>query len=244
MNGPEVTKVTAMPARRRSPVGLPPPATLAVILLAALLVGYAYGWATSLIPSPGDPDVFWVANLAAPFVVLPFVVASWSGRRRTMGLATTLSVGALTGAGMVSGFYGLHRVGRDPSADPGQTETLAGAYARWLSTFALGRPGGIPWLTIGVLAGGVAGLLAWLWVRRGARWAAFVAVAPLILEPLARILLGHRGIPLAGAYPRLLGNVAIWAAEAVLGVLAVWLVLRASAAEGGGRGDANAVGVA
>ena len=61
-------------------------------------------------------------------------------------------LGGLTGVGLVAGFYGLHRVGRDPNADPGEPETIAG-YGRWLSTFVLGRPGGIPWLTIGVSPG-------------------------------------------------------------------------------------------
>src|SRR4051794_36357029 len=109
----------------RQPVAGPPswPAALLLVLL-ALALGYAYGWATSQIPSPRDPDVFWAANLAAPFVVLPFAVAAWAGIRRGSGLAATISLGALTGAGMVAGFYGLHRVGRDPSA-----ESLAGAYA-------------------------------------------------------------------------------------------------------------------
>lgn len=216
-----------MPQHRRSADGPP----LGRALPAALLMGYAYGWASSLIPSPSDPDVFWVANLAAPFLVLPFAVAAWVGRRRESGLPATMSLGALTGAGMVAGFYGLHRVGRDPSADPGHSETLGGAYGRWLSTFVLGRPGGIPWLTIGVVVGCAAGVLAWLWTRRGARWAGLLAVSPLIAEPLARIALGARGIPLAGGYPRLPGNVAIWAAEAVAGLLAVWLVVRVHAGD-------------
>ena len=43
-------------------------------------VGYAYGALAAAIPSPDDPDVFWVGNLAAPFVVLPFVLVSWVAR--------------------------------------------------------------------------------------------------------------------------------------------------------------------
>ncbi|TQM55238.1 hypothetical protein [Humibacillus xanthopallidus] len=215
----------------RRPVDDPPRWVSALLVLLALVLGYAYGWVASAIPSPSDPDVFWVANLAAPFVVLPFVVAAWVGCRRASGLPGAVSLGALTGAGMVAGFYGLHRVGRDPSADPGQVETLAGAYARWLSTFVLGRPGGIPWLTIGVVCGCAAGVLAWLWTRRGARWAGLLAVSPLLLEPLARMALGARGIPLAGGYPRLPGNLTIWALEAVVGTLAVWLVVRVPTAD-------------
>lgn len=218
-----------MTPRRRPVAGLPSTGRVALGLLGALLIGYAYGWATSAIPSPSDPEVFWVANLAAPFVVLPFAVASWVERRWGAGPATAVSSGAIVGAGMVAGFYGLHRVGRDPSADPGHAETVAGAYARWLSTFVLGRPGGIPWLTIGITVGCVAGLLAWLWSRRAARWAGLLAVSPLLIEPLARITLGARGIPLAGGYPRLPGNVAIWALEAAVGGVAVWLTVRAHA---------------
>lgn len=237
MNPREITRVTGMSSRRRLADG----PRLSVVLPAALLLGYAYGWATSVIPSPSDPAVFWVANLAAPFVVLPFAVASWVGRRRTASLVpmvASIAMGALTGAGMVAGFYGLHRVGRDPSADTGQAETIAGAYARWLSTFVLGRPGGIPWLTIGVMTGCLAGLLAWLWTQRGALWAGVLAVTPLLIEPLTRIALGARGIPLMGGYPRLPGNVVIWAIEALVGVLALWLVVRAPVAGRRDRGEA------
>lgn len=226
--------MTATRTRHRSVADRP---LLAALLAVAL--GYAYGWATSAIPSPDDPAVFWVANLAAPFVVLPFVLASWLGRRLTSGPAIPVWLGAVTGAGMVAGFYGVHRVGRDPAADPGQAETLSGAYLRWLSTFVLGRPGGIPWLTIGVGAGCLAGVLAWLWTQRGSRWAGLLAVLPLIVEPLARITVGARGIPLVGDYPRLPGNVAIWAVEAMVGVGAVWLVVRASAAPPGEAASAT-----
>jgi hypothetical protein len=219
--------VTGMSSTRR-PTGGP---RLSMALPVALLLGYAYGWATSTIPSPGDPEVFWVANLAAPFVVVPFALASWVGRRRTVRPAPMIASGAVTAAGLVAGFYGLHRVGRDSSADIGQAETIAGAYARWLSTFVLGRPGGIPWLTIGVVGGCAAGVLGWLWTQRGALWAGILAVTPLVIEPLARIALGAHGIPLAGGYPRLPGNVVIWVMEALVGVLALWLVVRVPVGE-------------
>jgi len=207
---------------RRSAVGF--------ALLCGLLVGYAYGWATSAIPSPDDPDVFWVANLGAPFLVLPFFAGSWSGRRWDLGPGLMAATGGLTSTGMVAGFYGLHRVGRDPNADPGHVETLAGAYTRWLSTFVLGRPGGIPWLTIGLVSGCLAGLLALLWIR-GSRVAGLLAVSPLVLEPLARTALGARGLPLVSGYPRSSGNLAIWALEAVVGVVAVVLVWRGADGE-------------
>ncbi|HET8988360.1 MAG TPA: hypothetical protein VFN43_07595 [Humibacillus sp.] len=211
-----------MPPPRRSPVGRG-------LLAAAVVVtaGYAYGSLTAALPSPDDPDVFWVANLAAPFVALPFLVVSGLGHARAgLRLPLSLVLGALTGAAMVAGFYGLHRVGRDPNADAGQPETLAGAYGRWFSTFVLGRPGGMPWLAIGVIAGAAAGLLAWAWGTRGSRVAGVAGVAPLVLEPVARAAAGGTGVPLAGGYPRLPGNLAIWAAEAAVGFVAVWLVLR------------------
>ena len=54
-------------------------------------------------------------------------------------------------------------------------------------------------------------------------------VSPLLLEPVARMAAGIRGVPLAGGYPRLPGNLAIWAVEAAVGVVALWLVLRRGA---------------
>jgi hypothetical protein len=211
-----------MPPPRRSAVAL---GLLRVVV--AVTTGYAYGSLTAALPSPDDPDVFWLGNLAAPFVVLPFVAVSWLARTWAgLRLPLSLVLGGLTGASMVAGFYGLHRVGRDPNADPGEAESLVGAYGRWFSTFVLGRPGGIPWLTIGVISGVAAGLLGWAWVTRGSRAAGVAGVAPLLIEPVARVAVGGTGVPLAGGYPRLPGTLAIWAAETVVGVVAVWLVLR------------------
>ena len=214
-----------MPPHRRS-------AALTVLLavLVVVAVGYAYGALAAAIPSPDDPDIFWVGNLAAPFVVLPFLVVSWFARIwGDLRVPLSLVLGGLAGSGLVAGFYGLHRVGRDPNADPGEPETIVGSYGRWLSTFVLGRPDGIPWLTIGVIAGAVAGLLAWAWMTRGSRAAGVAGVSPLLLEPVARMAAGSRGVPLAGGYPRLPGNLAIWAVEAAVGVVALWLVLRRGA---------------
>ena len=202
-----------------------PPATRRPLLLALLLVavlGYAYGALTAAVPSPEDPDVFWVSNLAAPYAVLPFLGGARCARAWQPGRAVpAIAAGAVLGGCAIAGFYGLHRVGRDPQADMGYDESLAGAYARWFSTFVLGRPGGIPWLTIAVAVGAAAGLLGWLWVSRGSALAGALGVAPLLVEPVLRAA-GMAGLPLTTAYPRLPINVAIWAGELAVGAVALW----------------------
>jgi hypothetical protein len=78
-----------------------PPAPLALRALGGLgvaAVGYAYGALAAAIPSPDDPDVFWVGNLAAPFVVLPSLLVSWVARiRRDLRVPLSLVLGGLAG---------------------------------------------------------------------------------------------------------------------------------------------------
>jgi hypothetical protein len=125
---------------------------------------------------------------------------------------------------LVSGFYGLHRVGRDPSASADGVETLGAAYLRWLSTFVFGRPGGIPWLTIAAVVGVVVGVLAHRWVVRRSALAGVPVVFLLLLEPVVRLVGGGR-LPLVSGYPRRAATLTTWAAEALVGVALVVLVV-------------------
>ncbi len=210
-----------MPPLRRPGLG-----TTVGVVVGVVVVGYFAGGLLAAVPAPTDPEVFWVGNLAAPFFVLPFLVVAWLGRRLgRLPLPGATGTGGTVAVAMVGGFYALHRVGRDPRADPGYAESLAGAYRRWLSTFVLGRPGGIPWLTIGAVTGAVAGALAWAWVTRRSVAAGVIGLAPLVVEPVARVALGGRGVPLAGAYPLRRENLLVWGSEAVLGIVALWLLL-------------------
>lgn len=198
----------------------------AATVLAALFVGYAYGWVTSSVPAPQDPEEFWVANLSAPYLVLPFLTVAWAAARHSLSSGRSALLGAATGGMMIAGFYGLHRVGRESSADSGLADGIAGAYGRWFSTFLLGRPGGIPWLTIGIVTGVVAGLLAWSWSARRLRAIAVVVVGTLLLEPVARLTLGARDLPMLHGYPRTPPNVTVWLCEATVGVAALVLLRR------------------
>ena len=119
-------------------------------LAAVAVAGYAYGGLTAAIPAPTDPAVFWPGNLAAPYVALPFLAATWRFDRRRAAVA-----GAFTAMAMIAGFYGFLLVGGAVTPDalelPVTTtirDAMLIAYARWLGTFLLGVPGGIPWLTM------------------------------------------------------------------------------------------------
>lgn len=215
-----------MPPLRRPGLGTAVGVVVGLVVGVVVIGSYVAGALLAAVPAPTDPEVLWVGNLAAPFFVLPFLVVAWLGRRvGRLPLPTAAGTGGTVAVAMVGGFYGLHRVGRDPRADPGVAESLAGAYRRWLSTFVLGRPGGIPWLTIGAVAGAVAGALAWAWVTRRSVAAGVLGLAPLVVEPVARVALGGRGVPLAGAYPLSRENLLVWGSEAVLGIVALWLLV-------------------
>jgi hypothetical protein len=203
-------------------------------LVGVVAVGYVYGWLTGLLPSPSDPQVFWVSNLAAPYAVLPFLAgARLAVAAHPAKLARSVTAGALAGAAAVAGFYRLHAVGRDPHADIGVPETVAGAYVRWLSTFVLGRPGGIPWLTLAVVVGVLAGALGWVWITRGALAAGLLGVAALLLEPLGHVVAMVPDTRLVREYPALPENLVIWVGEALLGLAAVWWVHRRESGEPG-----------
>ena len=73
----------------------------ALLLVAFLLAGWTFGLLDSRIPMPSSSAVFWVGNLGAPWLVLPFLVG-WiapSRRRALLG-------GALTCVAAMVGFFG------------------------------------------------------------------------------------------------------------------------------------------
>lgn len=205
------------PATRTSPT---------VTVVAILIVGYAYGWAISSIPAPKDPELFWVANLSAPFLALPFLAAAWASARRRLSRWHAALLGGASGATMIAGFYRLHRVGREHHADSGRADGIVGDYKRWFSTFLIGRPGGIPWLSIGIVTGVVAGLLAWSWSVRKVKASAMLAAGALLIEPVARFALGPRDLPMFHGFPRTPPNLAIWACEAAVGIAALFVIRR------------------
>ena len=211
--------------RRVGVANLSAPARLACVALG----GYLFGFVTAHIPSPTDPSYFWVSNLAAPYLLIPFLAGAWHFRPWWAAGA-----GALAAAATVTGFYGLLTVGDTSSTElglPAGTDrvTLAAhAYGNWFRHLALGQPGGVPWLTLAVLGGAGFGYLGHLWCARGSRIAATVVVLAFTLEPI--VYLSH--IPLrrvANDYGLDASNAAIWGAEMLFGLAAlafVWAVPR------------------
>lgn len=192
----------------------------------AIAGAFVYGFVTSHTDSPVDASAFWIANLAAPYLLIPFVAGAWFSRAAVASLA-----GALAGAAAIAGFYNVLGVGDVTNAQLGLPPTasarsvLLHAYQDWVRTLVLGGPGGRPWLTVAVAAGAVAGYLGYRWRRQGSRLAATAVVSALVLEPLVH-LAGLHVPPVAPNYDFTRENVAVWAAEALVGVLAlawVWV---------------------
>ena len=199
-------------------------AALRLLVLAAL--GYAWGAFTNGLPAPSDPAAFWVANLCAPYVILPFLAGSWGFRAPGAALA-----GALVAGAAIAGFYGFLTVGDvtnsqlDLAVNVTARDVVIEAYRRWLGTFLLGTPGGIPWLTIGIVVGAVAGYLGFAWRARAATWAAVGVLALLLVEPALYVLLATV-VPIGPDYALDGGNLAVWGAEALVGMVAIALVAR------------------
>jgi hypothetical protein len=198
----------------------------AVRLLLLAIAGDAWGAFTNGLPAPSDPATFWVANVCAPYVILPFLAGSWGFRAPGAALAGAVVTGAA-----IAGFYGFLTVGDvtnsqlDLAVNVTARDVVIEAYRRWLGTFLLGVPGGIPWLTIGIVVGAVAGGLGYVWRVRAATWAAVVVMALLAVEPVLYLLLAAV-VPVGPDYALSGPNLAIWGAEAVVGLIAIALVAR------------------
>jgi hypothetical protein len=145
---------------------------------------------------------------------------------------------------MVAGFYGFLAVGGGTPSElelPVTTtvrEAMLIAYGRWLSTFLLGVPGGIPWLTIAAAVGALSGLLGHAWAAEGRTWAGVVVASLFVIEPIVRVLGAAGVLPIGGANGLLPANLAIWGIEAVFGLAAIVLVARS----GGATAPAQGVG--
>lgn len=198
---------------------------------ALVAVALVYGWLTSRIEAPDDASVFWVGNLAAPYLILP-AVAGATRRTRLRGAM----LGALTGAAMVFGFYGFFGVGDvtysqlELGFDVTPRDAMLEAYGDWFRTFLLGDPGGRPWLAAALLAGGVMGALGHRGAWHGSQAALAVAAAALILEPLVYLSGANRlwGTPRLSLTAAI---VAVWALELATGAALAWLAWRRAATQ-------------
>jgi hypothetical protein len=193
------------------------------------IVAFLYGRVTAEIPAPHDPETFWLGNLGAPYLLIPFLAGAW--RFGVVGAATA---GGIAGAGLIAGFYDLLGVADNsnismglPLATP-DLERMVHGYVNWFGTFLIAEPVGFPWLTIAIVLGAGCGLLGFWWNARGSRVAGALIALPFLVEPIVYLFgLNTRIFP-AAPYAWYPGNVLIWAAELVVGlVLLWWLVVRA-----------------
>lgn len=129
----------------------------ALLLIAFLLAGWTFGLLDSRIPMPSSSEVFWVGNLGAPWLVLPFL-AGWIAPSRQRALLG----GALTCVAAMVGFFG-------PGSGWGPASLFFVA----------------SWVGIAVLAGGLYGLFGFTWGRSRTLLDGLALAVPFIVEPLA-----------------------------------------------------------
>ena len=70
----------------------------AVRLCIIAVAGYLYGFATAHILAPHDGGVFWLGNLAAPYLLIAFVAGAWRFRSVLASVAGALGAVAVSPA--------------------------------------------------------------------------------------------------------------------------------------------------
>jgi hypothetical protein len=174
------------------------------------------------VPGSSDPTAFWVGNLAAPYLLIPFLAGAW--RFRAVGAASAGAIGAVAA---VAGFYRFLAVWHTTSANwgmpagtPART-IIAHAYAFWFRNLALGDPGGRPWLSIALVVGMGCGYLGYRWGEKRSRLAALAITSAFVLEALGHVA----GLFVEGGrYTFHVSNVVVWSVEAAIGTVAtIWV---------------------
>jgi hypothetical protein len=195
----------------------------ALRLCVIVVAGYLYGLGTTHLPAPDTGSVFWLGNLGAPYVLIPFLAGAWRFRAKVAPFA-----GAIGAAAAVAGFYHFLTVGNvvnmqlDLPVTVTARSVVIRAYANWFRTFLLGDPGGRPWLSVAIIVGLIFGYLGYRWWQKGDRLGVIIVAAVLIAEPLV-YLSGLNDRILGTGYELHASNVVIWSIEALVGVaLLVW----------------------
>jgi hypothetical protein len=140
-------------------------------------VGGLYGWALAAVPLPEpSQSVFWVSNLASPWLVLGFLAGR--AQRSAARAAATAVLTEVTGLmGFYSHFLVLHT--GDPAAPPRTLlPRIVGNLEGWFAFVA-------PWLPAAIAAGVVYGLLGQAWRRSRPLVAGLALAVPFVLEPWA-----------------------------------------------------------
>lgn len=201
----------------------------AVRVAVAIVVAYLFGWVAGRLPSPEDPTEFWISNVGGPYLVIGFIAGAWA----TRGTVTSAIAGSASAVAAVCGFYNLAMIGSSARVYQGLPPgtpwlTAAGqAYERWLALLLWGS---IPWLTIAVVVGLVAGYLGHRWAVWGSRAGARLVGAALIVEPILYATGLNTHLRLGAAYVRGMHNIVIWGIEALLGVTVIILSRRSTPA--------------
>jgi hypothetical protein len=212
---------TSAVPRTTRPTRVPAAAVTLATVVAVAVLSYLAGRALNAIPQSSRFGRFWLGNLAAPFVFLPFAAGTLGALR---GLST-LRGAALGFLGLEAAFLGFYH-----------GEQFAEQH-RW-SWFVT-----MPWLQIGAVFGPLCGWLGHRWVARAVRWPAVLCASVLVLEPanLALGLMQHvQHLPLLWSsppsrYPWTAWNVSVWAVEFALGLVALAVVIRRSPPRRSGR---------
>jgi hypothetical protein len=181
-------------------------------LVLVALAGAAFGKGISLIPAPETQQVFWVANLSSPWLVLSFL-AGFSQR----SLRWAAGAGIVADVSCVMGFYAQFL-----SLDPQRFDLPRSApllnvaivsTSDWLVFIA-------PWVLFAIGAGLLYGSAGYWWARTRSLIAVAMVTVPFLIEPLLwRIRLGYFQAPAV-----------LWISEVSLGVLAFAVMARASSA--------------
>jgi hypothetical protein len=191
-----------------------------VRVVIAIVIAYLLGWIAGRLPSPHDPTEFWISNIGGPYLIVGFVAGVWATRRGT----SAAMVGSACAAAAVCGFYNFLMIGSDARVHQGLppgtswVTAAAQAYRQW---FALLLWGGVPWLSIAIVVGLVAGYLGHRWVASGSRVGIIAVGVALIVEPILYIGGLNAHLRLGATYARSAHNLAMWGTEAMLGLAVI-----------------------
>jgi hypothetical protein len=166
-------------------------------LIIALTAAFAFGAIDQYVGGLRSSFLTGVSGMSAPWLLVPFLAGAWQPRQRRAALAglaaTWLSVFGYV-LMIVSPMEGTHLGPRPAGLTGSWTQLsphlfLATLASQWL------------WFAGGLLTGPLYG---WLGYRSRSRrsWAtALVAVLPVLLEPVARVLVGRFGLAYVSGLP-------------------------------------------
>jgi hypothetical protein len=172
------------------------------------LVGAAFGRAISLIPSQEAQEVFWVANLSSPWLVLSFLAGFFQRSLRWAGTAGIVADVSCV-LGFYAGFLSLDPQRLDLARSTPLFQVGLLSLSHWLVFIA-------PWVLFAIGAGVIYGLAGYWWARTGSLLPVAMVTIPFMIEPLLwRIRMGFFQAPAM-----------LWVIEVSVGVAAFAVMTR------------------